>query len=63
MNLKYVEIFTDGSINFSYKGLKFSKQAIFYKKDFANSVFFKRSVDNYSTRNASRNSYKSKYKF
>jgi hypothetical protein len=63
ISVKYIEIFTDGTANFSYKGLKSSKQIIFHEKDFANSVFFRKPINQQLVRDVSRNFYKLKYKF
>lgn len=63
VNIKSIEIFTDGTINFSYTSLKSSKQLIFYEKDKNNSLFFKKTKTPQSFPNSARNSYKSKYKF
>ena len=63
INTRLIEIFTDGTVNFSYKGLKSSKQVIFYEKDAKNSSFSKKPTKKELFQNFSRNSYKSKYKF
>lgn len=63
VNVRFVEIFTNGAINFSYKGLKISKQVGFYEKDSKNSLFYKKPTKKQLSQNLSQNSYKSKYKF
>lgn len=63
VKVKFVEIFTNGTISFQYKRFKFPKQAVFYEKDFKNSLFSKKLTKIYSSYNVSKNSYKSKYKF
>ena len=63
VNIKFIEIFTDGTLNFSQTSLKSSKQLAFYEKDRNNSLFFKKIKKNQSFQNLPRNSYKSKYKF
>lgn len=60
---KFVEIFTDGTVNLSFKGLKSSKQVVIYEKDSKNFLFNKKSTKKQSFQNLSQNFYKSKYKF
>ena len=62
INVRSIEIFTDGTFSFSYKGLKFLKQVVTYEKDAQNFSFFKKSTKKQLFQNLSRNSYKSKYK-
>ena len=63
VNIKFIEIFTDGTINFSHTSLKSTKQLIFYEKDIKNSLLFKKTTAKQSFQNLQQNSYKSKYKF
>ena len=63
ITLKSVDIFTDGTVNFSYVPLKSAKQVVFHEKDAKNSLFFRKSTKNQSIQNLSRTSYKSRYKF
>ena len=63
VNIRSIEIFTDGTINFSYTNLKSTKQVIFYEKDVRTSLFSKKITKKQSLQNLQRNSYKSKYKF
>ena len=60
---KFVEIFTDGTVNFSFKGLKSSKQVVIYEKDSKSFLFYKKPTKKQSLQNLSQNFYKSKYKF
>lgn len=63
ISVKSIEIFTDGTINFSYVPLKSTKQVVFHEKDAKNSLFFRKSTKNQPIQNLSRTSYKSRYKF
>lgn len=63
VNIKFIEIFTDGTIHLSRINLKSTKQLIFYEKDVRNSLFLKKLTKKQSFQNLSQNSYKSKYKF
>ena len=63
VNIKFIEIFTNGTVNFSHAGLKSTKQFIFYEKDMRSSLFFKKITTKQSFQNLQQNSYKSKYKF
>lgn len=62
-NIKFVEVFTNGTLNFSHKELKSLKQVFFYEKDFKNSLLFKKPKTKQFFHNLPKNSYKSKYKF
>lgn len=59
-NIKSIEIFTDGTTNFSCTIIKSSKQLVFYEQDIRNSLFFKKDKKKQSFQNISQN-YKSKY--
>ena len=61
--VKFIKVFSDGSINFSYAHLNSNKQMIFYEKDAFNSLFYKKSTKNQFSNNKTHTSYKSKYKF
>lgn len=63
INIKFVEISTDGAISFSYATLRSTKQQAFYEKDNKNFLFTKKPMKVQSFQNMSRNLYKSKYKF
>ena len=58
---KTIEIFTDGSLNFSYKSFEQQKQVVVYEKDHKSSSFFKKQkkISHY---NLSNTFYKTKYK-
>jgi len=59
-NIKSIEIFTDGTINFPFRTIKSSKQFIFYEQDVRNSLLFNKSKKKHSFQNMLQN-YKSKY--
>ena len=61
--IKFVEIFTDGTINFSYRNLQSAKQTEFYAKDSRTSLFSKKVRKKQLSHNFQQNSYKLKYKF
>ena len=63
INIKFIEVFTDGSLNFSYTNLNLPKQKIFYEKDARNSFSAKKSTKTQLFQNLQQNSYKLKYKF
>ena len=63
VSIKFIEIFTDGTVSIYYKGLKSSRQIEFREKDFKNLLLFKKPKKYSSFRNVSKNAYKSKYKF
>lgn len=63
ISIKSIEIFTDGTVNFSYIFLKSRKQVMFNEKDAKNSLFFKKLTTAQSIQSSSRTSYKSRYKF
>jgi hypothetical protein len=63
ISIKSIEIFTDGTVNFSYIFLKSRKQVMFNEKDAKNSLFFKKLTTPKSIQSSSRTSYKSRYKF
>lgn len=63
VNVKFIEISTNGTVNLFYKELKSLKQVIFYEKDFRNSLLSKKLTKKQSFHNLLKNSYKSKYKF
>ena len=63
VNVKFIEILSDGTVIFSYKGLKTFKQHIFYEKDAKSFSFFKKPTKEQLFQNSSQNFYKSKYKF
>jgi hypothetical protein len=61
--IKFIEIFTDGTIHFSYAPLKSIKQVTFYEKDAKKFSFFRKPSKNSLLQNLPRTSYKSRYKF
>ena len=63
VNVKFIEISTNGTVNLSYKELKSLKQVIFYEKDSKNSSLSKKLTKKQSFHNFPKNYYKSKYKF
>jgi hypothetical protein len=63
INVKFIEISTNGTVNFSYKGLKTVKQVGFYEKDLKNAMFSKKTAKKQLSLNLQKNLYKSKYKF
>lgn len=63
INLKYLEIFTDGSSSFSYKSFKDFRQVVFYDKDTHNFLLYRKPTKSQPSRNLSKTIYKSKYKF
>lgn len=60
--IKSIQVFTDGTICFSQKGLQEIKQVTFYEKDARNSRFSKRIKKNQSFQSFKQNFYKLKYK-
>lgn len=60
---KSIEIFTDGTINFSHISKQSEKQTIFYEKDGRASLFFKKIRKKQLFQSLQKNLYKSKYKF
>ena len=62
-NIKFIKVFSDGSVNFSSAYLKQNKQVVFNEKDVFNSLFYKKSTKNQYNKNLIYTSYKSKYKF
>lgn len=62
MTIKFIEIFTDGTLNFSNTNPKWAKQSFFYEKDAQNYLFTKKPTKTRLFQNLSINSYKSKYK-
>jgi|GEM_PF-5848205 len=63
ISIKSIEVFSNGTISFSYTHFKSNKQVIFYEKDFLNSIFSKSSKKSQQSKSIFRTSYKSKYKF
>ena len=63
INIRSIEILTDGTINFSYIFSKSGKQVTLYEKDAKNSIFSKKYEKNQQVQVLSRTSYKSRYKF
>ena len=59
---KFVKVFTDGTLSFSFTCLKYRKQVIFYEKDQINSLFFQTSKKNNEFQNSFNEAYKLKYK-
>ena len=60
---KSVEIYTDGTLNFSYVSLQSTKQKVFYEKDCRTSLFTKKVRKKELFQNLQKNFYKLKYKF
>ena len=63
INIKYIEIFTDGTANLSYAGFSSLKQKVFHEKDAVNSFLIRKSAKPQLFQNSRQKSYKSKYKF
>lgn len=63
VNVKSIEIGTNGAISFSQKNLQYTKQVIFFEKNTGTSPFFKKTRKNQLFQNSQQNFYKSKYKF
>lgn len=61
--IKFVEVFSDGSVNFLYTSFRKIKQITFYEKDALTLVMAKKTVKIQLFQSAPRVSYKSKYKF
>ena len=62
ITIKFIEIFTDGTVNFSYVPLKSRKQVIFNEKDTKNFLFYRKSTTNQLVQTLFCTSYKSRYK-
>jgi hypothetical protein len=62
IDIKTIKILSDGTLNFAIVGLKSLKQIKFYEKDYKNHLKFKRPTKYSSTRNVTKNAFKSKYK-
>lgn len=63
IRFKFAEIFTDGTLHFSYKKIKTLSQICFYEKDIKNFSFLKKQKKIQLFQNSSRNVYKLRYKF
>ena len=63
VNIKFIEIFTDGTVHFNYKSLKYFKQLVLYEKDSKNFLFCKKPTSKQASQNLPQNFYKLKYKF
>ena len=61
-NIKQIEIFSNGTVNFSSKCSVNLKQIVFYEKDFINSQIFSKFKKIRTLQISSRAFYKSKYK-
>ena len=61
-SIKQIEIFSNGTVNFSLKCLVNLKQVVFYEKDFINSQIFSKAKKFQNLQISSRAFYKSKYR-